>query len=93
MFTGAATRKGLKPHLDRGYVNKRFKHYAGLAGISADHTFHSLRRTYASWLVQGGTPLYVVQRLMGHADIQTTARSYAALAPDNFQSAVNRVFG
>jgi integrase/recombinase XerD len=93
VFTGAATRKGRRPHLDRGYVNKRFKHYAGRAGLNPAHTFHSLRRTYASWLVQGGTDLYVVQRLMGHADIQTTARSYAALSPDNFQSAVGRVFG
>jgi integrase/recombinase XerC len=92
VFTGRATRKGTKPHLDRQYVNKRFKHYAEKAELNPDHTFHSLRRTYASWLVQGGTDLYVVQKLLGHADIKTTMK-YAFLAPDNLVSAVNTVFG
>ena len=92
VFGGRATRKGVRPHLDRQYLNKRFKHYADLAGIRPEHTFHSLRRTYASWLVQGGTDLYVVQKLLGHADIKTTMK-YAFLAPDNFRAAVGRVFG
>ena len=44
--------------------------------------FHTLRHTYASWLVQSGVSLYVVQRLMGHKSIRMTER-YAHLAPDN----------
>ena len=43
--------------------------------------FHTLRHTYASWLVQAGVPLYTVQRLMGHKSIIMTQR-YAHLAPD-----------
>ena len=92
VFEGRATRRGVRPHLDRQYLNKRFKHYASLAGIGPEHTFHSLRRTYASWLVQGGTDLYVVQKLLGHADIKMTMK-YAFLAPDNFKAAVGKVFG
>ncbi|MBW1768069.1 MAG: site-specific integrase [Deltaproteobacteria bacterium] len=49
--------------------------------------FHTLRHTYASWLVQQGEPLYTVQKLMGHASIAMTER-YSHLAPDNLKSAV-----
>lgn len=45
-------------------------------------SFHTLRHTYASWLVQQGTPLYTVQKLMGHSSIAMTER-YSHLAPDN----------
>jgi integrase len=50
-------------------------------------TFHSLRHTYASWLVMQGTPLYTVQKLMGHKTIALTER-YAHLAPDTLKAAV-----
>jgi len=49
--------------------------------------FHSLRHTFASWLVQQGEPLYTVQKLMGHASIAMTER-YSHLAPDNLKTAV-----
>ena len=42
---------------------------------------HSLRHTFASHLVMGGTPLIKVQKLLNHSDIKTTAR-YAHLDPD-----------
>ena len=92
VFASRATRAGVRPMLDRQYLNKAFKRYAGVAGLDPRHTFHSLRRTYASWLVQGGTDLYRVQKLLGHADIKTTMK-YAFLAPDNLAAAVDRVFG
>jgi len=50
-------------------------------------TFHSLRHTFASWLVMQGTPLYTVQKLMGHKTIALTER-YAHLAPDTLKAAV-----
>lgn len=48
--------------------------------------FHSLRHTFASWLVQRGTPLYTVATLMGHSTLEMTQR-YAHLAPDTTRSA------
>ncbi len=35
---------------------------------------HDLRHTAASWMVQNGVPLDVVQQILGHADIRTTQR-------------------
>lgn len=49
--------------------------------------FHSLRHTFASWLVQSGVPLYTVADLMGHSTITMTQR-YAKLAQDDRREAV-----
>ena len=49
--------------------------------------FHTLRHTYASWLVMSGVDLYTVQRLMGHSSISMTER-YSHLAPDYLKKAV-----
>lgn len=43
--------------------------------------WHTLRHTFASWLIMRGTPIRVVQDLLGHASIKMTER-YAHLAPN-----------
>lgn len=48
--------------------------------------FHTLRHTYASWLVMNGVDLFTVARLMGHKTISMTAR-YAHLSPEHKMSA------
>jgi len=78
--------------LNGQYVSKRFRHYRRMAMLPKNIRFHSLRHTYASWLVEGGVDLYRVKELMGHSSIQTTMR-YAHLAPDNLRNEVERVFG
>ena len=49
--------------------------------------FHSLRHTFASWLIQAGIPLGVVGNLLGHSTQAMTER-YAHLAPDQMRAAV-----
>jgi site-specific recombinase XerD len=49
--------------------------------------FHTLRHSYASWLVMENTALYTVQKLMGHSTVAMTER-YSHLAPDHLKKAV-----
>jgi integrase-like protein len=50
---------------------------AGLRRI----TFHSLRHTYASHLIQAGASLAYVKEQMGHSSIQVTVDTYGHLVP------------
>lgn len=55
------------------------------AGIE-DFRWHDLRHTWASWHIQNGTPLNVLQELGGWESIEMVRR-YAHLAPENLASA------
>lgn len=50
--------------------------------------FHTLRHTYASWLVESGAHLFVVKELMGHRSIAMTER-YSHVSNDSLKSAVS----
>jgi site-specific recombinase XerD len=54
--------------------------------------FHTLRHTYASWLVQAGESLYVVKERMGHSTMAMTER-YSHLAPGNAEQTVKTIEG
>lgn len=71
------TRAGLR----WGFEAARAK--AGLEGLR----FHDLRHTYASWLVQSGSPMAAVRDLLGHSSLAVTSR-YSHLAPEHLAAAV-----
>ncbi|WP_457570846.1 tyrosine-type recombinase/integrase [Desulfovulcanus sp.] len=52
--------------------------------------FHTLRHTYASWLVERGVDLYTVKELMGHKTLAMTER-YSHLGENTLKQAVNRL--
>ncbi len=57
------------------------------AGINIKLNFHSLRHTFASRLVQKGVSIYIVSKLLGHADIKTT-QIYAHLRTEDLYNSV-----
>ena len=52
--------------------------------------WHDLRHTCASWLVQAGVSLKVVQEILGHSTIAVTQR-YAHLAPEHLRDAIAKL--
>jgi len=61
------------------------------AGVSGRHFAHRWRHTSATSLVRRGEDIHVVQRLMGHSNITTTAR-YLHLSDADLSAAVDRAF-
>jgi len=52
--------------------------------------FHTLRHTFASWLALDDVPIFTIQKLMGHKDINMTMR-YAKLSPNAGVDAVMNI--
>jgi integrase len=61
------------------------------AGI-AEFRWHDLRHTWASWHVQGGTPLFALQELGGW-ETASMVRRYAHLAADHLAAYADRMAG
>jgi site-specific recombinase XerD len=56
-----------------------FRYHRGLSGIGGGHP-HALRHTFGTALAEAGVDLAVMQALLGHAHVDTSAR-YIHLAP------------
>ena len=83
----AADRPSRAPLLTRGDVRweratyqRAFKSALAEAGLESI-TLHELRHSYASTMVRGGAPLFVVAKALGHTDTRMVDRHYAHLAP------------
>ncbi len=81
------TGKGEGAHLtDLQHPWRRIRHRAGLDDVR----IHDLRHSFASNAIALGMSLPMVGKLLGHSQMQTTAR-YAHLASDPIKEAANQV--
>lgn len=62
-------------------VSRWFTRFAASQGLPAWVTFHTLRHTHATTLLQAGIDPKTVQSRLGHADVSTTLRTYAHVMP------------
>ena len=76
------------------HIRRIVKKYAEKAGIRKPEEVHphTLRHSYATFLQNQGTPLNVIQELLGHARIDTTT-IYVHLGMEKKKELVARAFG
>ena len=72
------------------WVTKLTKRCVRLAGLNPKLHFHSIRHTFATWLVQAGVSIYEVQKLLGHSSVSVT-QVYSHLAASELQDAIGKI--
>ena len=72
-------------------VKNLVKKYASITTPLKHITPHKLRSTYGTNLYKETNDIYVVAEVLGHKDINTTKKHYAAISDDIKRAAANRV--
>jgi integrase len=71
-------------------TNQYIKLWVMRAGIHKNITFHCGRHTFATMMLDIGTDIYTVSKLLGHRELSTT-QIYAKVLDKNKQAAVSRI--
>jgi len=87
------TREGEALALPGRAVNRTLARLLKRAGLADQGiTPHKLRHTFATYLIRNGVDVRTVQELLGHADLQTTAK-YLHSDTRTKQAAVGKLAG
>lgn len=77
--------------IKKNTVCERIKKYSDMLGMDKRITFHSLRHSYATRLLESGMNIREIQELLWHVDIQTT-QNYCHVLKSNLRKKVMQVF-
>lgn len=72
---------------DNATLNRYLKKMAKNVGIQTNISFHTARHSFATLLLQQGIEVTVIQKLLGHSNLQTTMH-YAAVTEEQILAAL-----
>lgn len=79
-------------YLDRpikqDFISKKFRKLVKACSINPNLNFHSIRHSFASWLIQKGVSIYQVSKLLTHSDMRVT-QIYTHLSSEDLRNSVN----
>jgi len=81
----------LFPGYGPNQVSMKFRRLARQLHLKKGVSIHSLRRTFATQLIEEGVDIYAVSRLLGHSSVKVTEGSYVVADPEHFKAAVRRL--
>jgi len=68
-------------------LSAQFRRARAELGLDRSYTFHTLRHTHATWLLQNGADMRTVQERLGHSRASTTLEIYGHVLPGRDQAA------
>lgn len=74
-------------HMAPSALSYRYSRVRRELGLDPETTFHSLRHTHATMLLQQGENMRIVQERLGHAQVSTTLSTYAHVLSGRDQQA------
>lgn len=81
-------------HMSKSTLSKAIRRSVNMTDITKRVTAHTLRHTFATHLLQSGTDIRTIQKLMEHKDVKTTMK-YTHIAGEfckDTQSPFDRLF-
>lgn len=75
-------------HVNESNLSKAVRSAVRKVGITKRVTSHTFRHSFATHLLESGTNIRVVQKLLGHADVKTT-EIYTHVLQQNIESVVS----
>lgn len=90
MFKGSWLFPGLNPidHMTSRHLSRICKQTANAAAIDKNVSMHTLRHSFATHLLEAKVDIRIIQVLLGHAQLNTTAR-YTQVATDLLKEVIS----
>ncbi|WP_173452866.1 tyrosine-type recombinase/integrase [Eubacterium pyruvativorans] len=75
---------------DKRSLQGTFNRYYRKIGVPC-RGFHTYRHTFATELVEAGAPIEVVSKLLGHSNINVTAKYYVSISEQTKAQAIHNL--